>query len=273
MSSWIKLTKDLSSRPEVIAMSGFLSIDCFGIVGRLSDFWGWVDTNSPDGTVKFIGAAQVDALVNTPGFAEALVKVGWLEVNESGIALPRWDRHNSMSAKARGLESEAKRLRREAESQEPPADKSPRKCRTGVGHSEDELSDQIREDKSIRERESSASAPERELSLQADAIAAMYVRADSPMETRAEILAELQRGTLPEEMRQLVARCVKAIRTAPGGAGNKFVPKALTFFAEQQWRSPEAFESRWQAEPQEGKHRNGPREVSTVHTASKIPKL
>lgn len=125
----------------------------------------------------------------------------------------------------------------------------------------------------FNKRESSASAPERELSLQADAIAAMYVRADSPMETRAEILAELQRGTLPEEMRQLVARCVKAIRAAPQGASNRFVPKALTFFAEQQWRSPEAFESRWQAEPQVGKHRNGPREVSTIHTASNIPKL
>lgn len=270
MTPWIKLTKELSSRPEVIAMSGLLSIDCFGIVGRLSDFWGWVDSNSPDGTVKFIGAAQVDDLVRTPGFAQALVHVGWLEISESGITLPRWDRHNSMSAKARALESEAKKLRRCSHQ---PSDKKDRKCPTHVRHPESEMSDQRREEKNTRERESSASAPEGELSLQADAIAAMYVRADSPMEVRAEILAELQRGTLPEEMRQLVARCVQAIRAAPGGASNRFVPKALTFFAEQQWRSPEAFESRWQAEPQEGKHRKGPREVSTIHTASKVPLL
>lgn len=92
-----------------------------------------------------------------------------------------------------------------------------------------------------------------ELELQADAIAAAYPRQDDPPTVRHTILGELQRGTSAEEMRTGVQRCVAFIRSAPGGAGNRYVPKAATFFGEQQWRSPEAFEQRWQPSPVKGK--------------------
>lgn len=125
-----------------------------------------------------------------------------------------------------------------------------------------------------RESTASAPAPASELALQADAIAAAYPRSDDPLTVRTMILEELQRGTLPQEMREGVLRCVAFIRTAPGGVSNRYVPSARSFFERQSWRSPEGFEQRWQQpEPQQGKHPKGSREVSTVHTASRIPKL
>jgi hypothetical protein len=83
---------------------------------------------------------------------------------------------------------------------------------------------------------------------------------------RHTILGELQRGTSAEEMRTCVQRCVAFIRSAPGGAGNRYVPKAATFFGEQQWRSPEAFEQRWQPNPVNG---NGTKEIPTLTTKPK----
>lgn len=125
-------------------------------------------------------------------------------------------------------------------------------------------------------RESNASAPEQhELALQADAIATTYPRQDDPVGVRALILDELRRGaTDPITMREAVQKCAAHIRRAPGGSANRYVPTARTFFGDSQWRSPEAFEERWQLpQPQEGKHRNGHREVSTIHTAATLKEL
>jgi uncharacterized protein YdaU (DUF1376 family) len=102
----------------------------------------------------------------------------------------------------------------------------------------------------ITERESTAGATPAvgDLALQADAIAASYCRHDSPVEVREIILGELERGVSPTELREGVLRCMAHIRGAPGGGSNRYVPKALKFFSEGQWRSPEAFQSRWQAD-------------------------
>lgn len=125
-----------------------------------------------------------------------------------------------------------------------------------------------------RESNAGASEPMNELALQADAIAAVYPRQDDPLSVRNTILDELQRGTSAEEIRTGVQRCVAFIRSAPGGAGNRYVPKAATFFGEQQWRSPEAFEQRWQpTEAKPGAHPKGFREIDTIHTATKLKQL
>jgi hypothetical protein len=41
-----------------------------------------------------------------------MVSVGWLEIDESGVTFPNFDRHNGESAKARGLAAERKRNQR-----------------------------------------------------------------------------------------------------------------------------------------------------------------
>lgn len=82
--------------------------------------------------------------------------------------------------------------------------------------------------------------------MTAEVIALAYPRQDDPIGTMAIIADDLLAGQDSEQMRLAVQRCANFIRKAPGGSANRFVPSARSFFAERQWRSPEAFESRWQ---------------------------
>lgn len=123
------------------------------------------------------------------------------------------------------------------------------------------------------ERESTHASPASELNLQSDAIAATYCRQDSPLEVRQIILDDLRLGTPPAEIREGVARCMQHIRRAPQGAANRFVPKALSFFSERQWRSPEAFQERWSKDSPPLTSRRQTDEIpstATVHTLQKL---
>lgn len=79
----------------------------------------------------------------------------------------------------------------------------------------------------------------------AEAIANAYPRRDSPHEVLQLISDDLVAGQEPGAMLQAVQRIAKTIHQAPGGASNKFVPKALNFFTNRDWRSPESFDQRW----------------------------
>jgi len=94
-----------------------------------------------------------------------------------------------------------------------------------------------------RERENTREAQTRLAHI--EAIATAYCRQDAPLDVRACIADDLATGTTYEDLRRAVNECMDHIRKAPGGAGNQYVPKALTFFQQRQWRSPEAFAERW----------------------------
>lgn len=130
---WIKITKDLSNKPEVRKMSRMLSIPRPQVVGHLVAFWSWVDSNSETGIDIDLTKEDVDDITDFEGFADALVKVGWLSGRESRFAIPHFDRHVSQSAKARALEAEAKRIRR-SQGKEGEEDILSDICPTFVGH-------------------------------------------------------------------------------------------------------------------------------------------
>ena len=113
VGEWIKLRKDLIDSPKVIRMAELLGLDVWGIVGRLADVWGWVDGHSVDGKALTVPRAWIDRRTECEGFADAMECVGWLEGNDGSLTFPEWDQHNSYTGKARSLEAEAKRLRRE----------------------------------------------------------------------------------------------------------------------------------------------------------------
>jgi len=81
--------------------------------------------------------------------------------------------------------------------------------------------------------------------VEVEGIANAYCRQDAPIEVRECIAADLDAGTSYDDFRRAVNSCMEHIRAAPGGASNQYVPKALTFFQQRQWRSPEAFAERW----------------------------
>lgn len=109
---WIKIRIDLTDDPNVFIMSDILSLDCPTVVGHLVMFWSWMDRHTANGQSLRLTESVIDKRVGVPGFASALRNVGWLEGDDMSLSIPKFDRHNGGSAKARALEAEAKRLRR-----------------------------------------------------------------------------------------------------------------------------------------------------------------
>jgi hypothetical protein len=112
---WIKLRTNLPGDPAVIAMARALREDAFTIVGRLHALWAWADQHTDDGDLPYTVLADIDDVVKKRGFAQQMLRVGWLEHRgeEPGVIIPMWDRHNGRSAKKRCLDSEAQRRKRE----------------------------------------------------------------------------------------------------------------------------------------------------------------
>jgi len=111
---WIKIRHDLRDDPACLTLSDKLSDTRQTIVGLLVDFWTWADRHTPDGSLPNVTESAIDCIVNRQGFAAAMVLVGWLEKTKTGFEIPNFERHHGNSAKARALESEAKRIRRSA---------------------------------------------------------------------------------------------------------------------------------------------------------------
>jgi len=82
-------------------MSEMLGIDPDAIVGKLIRFWSWCDQQSVDGNAITVTQSFLDRITHQPGFSDALRKVGWLEVRSGSLQVPRFDRHNGHSSKAR----------------------------------------------------------------------------------------------------------------------------------------------------------------------------
>jgi hypothetical protein len=105
---WIKVEKATPDKPEVLRMARLLELDRDLVLGKIVRFWSWADANSVDGVVDGVVSTDVDAVVDLPGFANALKVVGWLEFDDAAqkIALPKFGRHNGESAKKRALKTE-----------------------------------------------------------------------------------------------------------------------------------------------------------------------
>ena len=120
---WIKMRVDLRDDPAVFKLAEILKVDELHVVGCLFCFWAWADKHAVDGRVDGATSRLVDKVSSTIGFADALVKVGWLSVFDGWIELPNFERHNGASAKERGLKN-ARQARWRAK-RDDPVDASP----------------------------------------------------------------------------------------------------------------------------------------------------
>lgn len=103
---WIKMRTDLKEDPAVYKIAEILNIDELQAIGALFCFWAWADKHCVDGHVDGATSRLVDRVSLINGFTDALVSVGWLSVDDSGIQIPKFERHNGDSAKARTLKTE-----------------------------------------------------------------------------------------------------------------------------------------------------------------------
>lgn len=123
---WIKWTKGLARKPEVIRIASILGKTRHEVAALLMEVWEWADDNvsvvevsgsQPDtwpGEVC-LGASpcsQLDALTATPGLADAMSAVGWLHARYGSLAFPNFARHSGKTAKDRALDALRKRIAR-----------------------------------------------------------------------------------------------------------------------------------------------------------------
>lgn len=102
---WIKVRSDLRDQREVFVMARKLDLPRDYVVGLCFHFWAWADGQTTDGAVDGIRPADIDAIVEHQGFAQAMAEAGWLQVDERGVILPNFDRHNGESAKKRAMDA------------------------------------------------------------------------------------------------------------------------------------------------------------------------
>lgn len=263
---WIKFEPKTFGKPKVLAMKRALKIEVDAIVGKLLRVWCWADEHSVDGTSVPLHRDDIDEMCSKRGFAAAMEAVGWLSGNDGCVTFPEFWKHNGTTAKGRCVT--AKRVDKHRSGN---GESVTNVTATSEDCNGDSVTPALPDKKEIRlEALSPAGAPEGlpvEVNDWAQLIVAAYGRKDSLMDCLQFVASMLRRGTdKPAEVLLAVKKCSAIILAkAPQGFSTQFVPRAKPFFEEEQWRSPEAFEQRWQTKA--SARSTGPRQAYDIGAA------
>ncbi|ATF52056.1 Pyocin large subunit [Citrobacter werkmanii] len=150
---WIKMRAELHTHPKIVRMSSALKADRLRVVGGLHSAWCLFDVHSTDGFLNGYTPETLDDLIGFPGFARAMIAVGWLEEEGENLVMPRFDVHNGQSAKRRAQDADRKKKSRkmsacdadkkgtrEEKRREDIKDLNPERERAGGSHSGDDIS-------------------------------------------------------------------------------------------------------------------------------------
>lgn len=100
---WLKVEICTPDKAEVFAMAEALGIDADAVVGKLFRVWAWFDQHTEKGNAASVTTSLIDRCASMPGFANAMLAVGWMTQGHRGLELPNFDRHNGKTAKTRAL--------------------------------------------------------------------------------------------------------------------------------------------------------------------------
>jgi hypothetical protein len=145
---WIKIEKNLPTKPEVMEMAQILGVDELTVTGHLILFWSWCDSNMSRECPAVSGTKTgLDRASGRTGFVDAMIQVGWLVAEEESgrtvFNVPKFDRHLSKSAKTRANDTERRTRNRQTSAAE--RDKCPDGSGTKAGP------EKRREEKSIND--------------------------------------------------------------------------------------------------------------------------
>jgi hypothetical protein len=99
---WIKFENSLPEKPETLAITAAMGwTDPDLTVGKLMRLFRWFDQQTTDGNAARVTPALLDHVLGVTGLTLAVASVGWLTVNDEGLSLSKFDRHNGESAKQR----------------------------------------------------------------------------------------------------------------------------------------------------------------------------
>lgn len=110
---WIKIETGLPSKLEVIKLCQELEMNRREVIGLLTEFWIFADANITDGDMGCVTIESLNDFFGVTHFAQAMHKVGWLEISEGNISIPNWDRHHGQSAKKRAESARTSALHRQ----------------------------------------------------------------------------------------------------------------------------------------------------------------
>lgn len=100
--SWLKFDTATPEKPEVLAITARMGWDDPDLtVGKLLRVWRWFDQHTHDGNAPGVTPVLLDRMIGVTGLAQAMAEVGWLLINDDGLVLPNFDRHNGETAKSR----------------------------------------------------------------------------------------------------------------------------------------------------------------------------
>lgn len=103
---WLKVEISTPEKAETMAITAAMGWDDIDLtVGKLFRVWRWFDQQTIGGNAPGVNSALLDRIAGATGFADAMQSVGWLVIDENGISLPNFDRHNGETAKSRALTS------------------------------------------------------------------------------------------------------------------------------------------------------------------------
>lgn len=98
---WIKMRSNLWDDPRVTMMADLTESTEATVVGALYWLWATADQHSSDGVMQGLTLRALDRKTGLTGFGLALVAVGWLVEQPTGVEIIRFSDHNGESAKTR----------------------------------------------------------------------------------------------------------------------------------------------------------------------------
>lgn len=111
---WLKMNFDLPEHRCTLYVAATTGLNVDDVVGKFFRVWRWVQTQTPNGTVRPADVTMVDRLVQFEGFARAMAACGWLEIGDGFLRFPRWNSHNSSNAKKRAIDNQRQARNRSA---------------------------------------------------------------------------------------------------------------------------------------------------------------
>ena len=110
--SWVRINTTLPHSQKIILLAAELGCKRRHALGLAVEFFCWVDSNFSSGFTQ-LTPKQVNNFFEQKKFAEALCKIGWASIDETGcLFIQDFDTYNGESAKRRAQEAEKKRKQR-----------------------------------------------------------------------------------------------------------------------------------------------------------------
>lgn len=109
---WIKMRGNLWDDPRVSSIVDETETTEASVIGALYWLWATADQHTSEGDMPGLSLRQIDRKTGVPGFAAAVVRIGWLSECDGGLKIARFEEHNGSSAKRRGEDAKRKALSR-----------------------------------------------------------------------------------------------------------------------------------------------------------------